>query len=140
MRRNLFVLLFILMIMPLAAQHKPILTVMDFRNGAVSDSEMRAVVSQLSHALFKTGKYKIIDSSQRDMLLKEIDFSLSDCTDESCQLQAGMQLSAEFIVVGELEKAGSVFPFPVKCCVQKAALCKAQKQGSILNWMIFLMI
>lgn len=110
----IFFMLIILAAPGLFAQHKPILTVMDFKTNSVAKAEMQAVISQLSDALFKSGKYRIIDSSQRDMLLGELEFSLSDCSDKSCQLQAGKLLSAEFIVTGEMERAGGRLSFSCK--------------------------
>lgn len=117
MRRNIFILLFILVLMPLTAQQKPILTVLDFQTDSVSDAEMRSVISQLSGALFDTGLYRIIDASQRDMLLKEVEFSMSDCTDKACQLQAGKILAAEFIVTGEIDRVGSRISLSCKLLV-----------------------
>ncbi len=47
------------------------------------------------------------DRGHRDGLLKEIEYSNSDCTDEQCQLEIGRMLSADRIIVGSIGKAGS---------------------------------
>lgn len=85
----------------------PLLSVMDFVIENVSESEGKLIVDLLSSALIKVQKYRILDRSQRDNLLKELEFSYSDCTDESCQLELGRLLAADKIVVGSLGKIGN---------------------------------
>lgn len=99
---------------PLIGQTKPIITVLDFKTEALSLTEMKTVISLLSSALFNTGKYTVIDVTQRENLLKEIEFSSSGCTDEACALKIGKMLSAEMIVVGNLSKMGTRFVVSTK--------------------------
>lgn len=89
------------------ADDKAIITVLDFKTDSFSKQEMISIISLLSSALFKTGKYTVIDVTERDNLLKELEFSMSDCSDESCQLEIGKMLAAEMIVVGSLSQVGS---------------------------------
>jgi len=84
----------------------PLLSVMDFVIENVSESEGRLIVDLLSSALIKIKKYRILDRSQRDTLIKELEFSYSDCTDETCQLELGRLLAADKIVVGSLGRIG----------------------------------
>jgi hypothetical protein len=91
----------------LAAVDRPVITVLDFKTNNVAEGDMRVFVSLFSAALFETQQYTVIDVSQRDALLKEVAFSMQDCSDESCQLEIGKQLAAEMIVVGDLGKLGS---------------------------------
>ena len=56
---------------------------------------------------FNTKEFDVLDRSQRDNILKEIEFSLSDCADESCQLEAGRMLTADIIIVGSIGKVGT---------------------------------
>ena len=85
----------------------PIITVLDFVSEDVSRSEVRLVVSMLSTSIYKMGRFKVIDISQRDNMMKELAFSISGCSDESCQLELGRMLAAELIVVGHLGKLGT---------------------------------
>ena len=96
------------------AQEMPILTVLDLKVDQVSENEMRTVISLLSSALFQTKQYTVIDVSERDSLLKEIEFSVADCSDEACALEIGKLLAAEYIVVGLFSKLGSKFVLSVK--------------------------
>jgi hypothetical protein len=75
---------------------------------------MRSIISLLSSALFQTQKFTVIDVSERERLLQELEFSMSDCTDESCLLEVGRMLSAEGIVVGNLGKVGNRYILSAK--------------------------
>lgn len=111
----IFVIAFII-IAGLAAQEddKPIITVLDFTTEDVSKSEMRSIINVLSSNLFKTDAFTVIDVSQREMILEEMEFSMSGCTDESCMLEVGRMLAAEAIVVGNLGKVGSRYVLTIK--------------------------
>lgn len=113
--KNIAVLLFVFIAATAGAQQeKPIITVLDFQTNNISESDMKSIVTFLSAELFETGVYKVIDSNQRDALLKELEFSMSGCTDESCQLEVGKMLAAEFIVVGDLGKVGDRIIITIK--------------------------
>lgn len=99
---------------PLFAQDKETLAVLDFQTEAVSKTEMGAIVEFLSAELFNTDKYIVIDVSQRQTILKEMEFSNSGCTDDSCALEIGKLLSAELIVTGNLSKVGSRYLLSAK--------------------------
>ena len=93
---------------------KPIITVLDLVTEDVSESEMNVIINRLSSALFQTEKYTVIDISQRQQILTELEFSLSGCADDSCMLEVGKMLSAEAIVVGSLGRIGSRIAVSVK--------------------------
>ena len=115
MKRLIFFLLILLTpIHPAFTDEKPVLTVLDFEATNASESEMRSIINFLSSAIFRTGKYTVIDVSQRDTILKEMEFSLSGCTDETCLLEVGKMLSAEIIVTGSIGKVGSRYLFSAK--------------------------
>lgn len=114
MKKAIVIVLLCIAIQPLASQDKPIITVLDFATDGVSRSEMLSIISLFSSALFRTNEYTIIDVNQREALLKELEFSLSECTDESCQLEVGKLLSAEAIVVGSIGLVGSKYVLAAK--------------------------
>lgn len=114
MKKVIFVIFLCVVILPISSQDKPIITVLDFATEGVSRNEMLSIISLFSSALFRTEQYTIIDISQRENLLKELEFSMSDCTDESCQLKVGKLLSAEAIVVGNIGRVGSKFILSAK--------------------------
>ena len=114
MKRIIIVLLLLSVLVPAFSQDKPIITVLDFSTDGVSENEMRSIISLLSSALFQTQQFTVIDVSERERLLQELEFSMSDCTDESCLLEVGRMLSAEGIVVGNLGKVGNRYILSTK--------------------------
>ena len=131
MKRAILVAFFLVLVIlqPALAQDKPIITVLDFSVDGVSEAEMRSIINVLSSALFKTGYFTVIDVSQRETVLKEMEFSMSGCTDESCYLEVGKLLSAEGIVVGSLGKVGSRYILSVKMLKTETAATASTADG-----------
>ena len=92
----------------------PVATVMSFNSQGLSDMEAQFISDYLSSALYNTKAFRIIDRNQRETLLKEMEFSMSGCSDESCQLEAGRLLSADKIIVGNLGKLSTRFIMDVR--------------------------
>ncbi len=105
MKRSYLVILYFLIVFAAISEDRPIITVLDFQTDKVSRGEMRTIISLLSSFLFKTGKYTVIDIQERNSILQEIEFSLSDCSDEACQIEVGKMLSAEMIVIGNIGRS-----------------------------------
>ena len=134
MKKVFFLLLLCLIILTAAsAADKPIITVLDFSADGVSESEMRSIINFLSSSLFKTGKFTVIDVSQRENILNELEFSMSGCTDESCYLEVGKMLSAEGIVVGSIGRVGSRFLLTAKLLQTETGATKSSADGMYKN-------
>jgi len=134
MKKALIVLALLLAVFaPLTAEEKPgkpIITVLDFKmSGGVSESEMRQIISLLSSSLFQTAKYTVIDVTQRENILKEIEFSATGCTDESCQLKIGKLLAAEMIVVGNIGTVGKKYVMSTKLLETESGKTLATADG-----------
>lgn len=99
---------------PRARAAQPIITVMDFSGSGVSQGELSLFSDYITSHIVETGQYVVVDRLQRQTLLSELEFSLSDCTDERCQLEAGRLLAAGSIVVGSLGRFGDRFLLNVK--------------------------
>ncbi|OHD76031.1 MAG: hypothetical protein A2V99_09285 [Spirochaetes bacterium RBG_16_67_19] len=84
----------------------PLITVLDFSIENIPKSDGRLIVDLVFSALVSARKYRVLDRGQRDNILKEVEFSLSLCADEKCQLEIGRLLAADRIVVGSLGKVG----------------------------------
>ena len=91
---------------PPAPATRPLVAVMDFQVENLAASEGRLIVDLLSSALASRQVFRVLERSQRDAILKEIEFSVSGCAEESCQLKAGRLLAADRIVVGSLGRVG----------------------------------
>ena len=64
---------------------QPILAVLDFTVSGISAGEGGLFCDVLTSHLVRSGAYRVIDRRERDAILKEIEFSVSDCSDERCQ-------------------------------------------------------
>jgi len=93
---------------------RPVLSVLDFEIRNMSAAEGQMIVDLMTSALLTTGRFRMIDRGQRDSILKEIEFSYSDCTDVQCQIEIGRLLAAERIVVGSVGRAGDRFLLTAK--------------------------
>ena len=110
----LVLILFLFVTSPARTEENTIITVLDFSTEGVAKGEMNTIIYLLSSSLFQTGKYTVIDISQRQTILKEMEFSISDCSDESCLLEIGKMLSAEVIVVGNIGRVGTRYVLSTK--------------------------
>jgi TolB-like protein len=88
---------------------KPVLTVLDFETSGITKQEARLIVDYISSHIVESGKYRVINRMERQAFLKELEWSVSDCSDTKCQLQLGRMLAASFIVVGSLGSVGNKF-------------------------------
>jgi TolB-like protein len=93
----------------IAEENVPTLSILDFAASGISDKESLLLVDYLSSVIQQSGQYRVIDRSQRETILKELQFSLSGCSDEACQLEAGRLLQARYIIVGSVGSVGSRF-------------------------------
>ena len=84
----------------------PLITVLDFSIENIPKSDGRLIVDLVFSALVSARKYRVLDRGQRDNIFKEVEFSLSLCADEKCQLEIGRLLAADKIVVGSMGKVG----------------------------------
>ncbi|MBE3063501.1 MAG: hypothetical protein IMZ69_00595 [Spirochaetes bacterium] len=109
-----------------AEQPKPILSILDLRTSGVSKADADVLLDYLSSHLVESGAYTIIDRSQRETVLKEIELSQSDCTDEACQLRIGKLLSANRIIIGSVGKLDQIYLLTLKMIeVETGRLLKA---------------
>ncbi|MBN1649238.1 MAG: hypothetical protein JW874_14470 [Spirochaetales bacterium] len=117
----------------LSAADLPVVTVLDFTSENVSESEMRTIISLISSAMFRSGEYTVIDISQRETILEELEFSLSGCTDESCAMEIGKLLSAEMIVTGSIGLLGSKIVISAKLLETETGKTLGAADGTYTN-------
>jgi len=56
----------------------------------------------------------VIDRGHRDQVLQEIEFSLSDCSDQKCAIEMGRLLAADIMVIGSINRIGSRLALDLK--------------------------
>ena len=99
---------------PLTLSERPVVAVLDFEYSGIPRIESVVFIDFITSHLVQSGRYKVIDKARREMLLKEIEFSYTDCADETCQLEIGRQLSADQIVLGSLGKVSNRYFLTIK--------------------------
>ena len=114
MKKYFLLLIFTVTSFSLYSQTKPTVTILDFVGSGVSEQEKSIIIDYLSTSILESGQYRVIDRMQRDSVLAEIKFSLSGCTDQSCQLEAGKLLQADNIIVGSLGQVGQLYILNLK--------------------------
>ena len=106
MKKKLIILVMLCFsIFSLAAEQqeeKPLITIMDFETNQIAKTDMTIFLDFMSSYIIETDRFRVLERSQRETLLAELKFSLSGCTDESCQLEVGKMLSADYLILGSL--------------------------------------
>jgi len=59
--------------------------------------------------LVQIGTYKVIDRANRDKILKEQGFQISDCVSEECRVQVGKMLGVGKLITGSLSRIGQTY-------------------------------
>lgn len=114
-------------------EEKPVITVLNFQTTDVSESEMITIIDSLSSALFQTGKFVVIDINQRDALLEEMEFSVSELADESRAIEIGKMLSARGVVMGSLSKIEGKYIISVKLIETETAKTLGTADGKFAS-------
>ena len=108
------ILFFLLIPSYLFSQEKPVITVLDFKSSGVSEIEVEIFVDFITSHIVNTGKFRVIDRTQRASMLEEIEFAFSDCAEEACELEIGRQLAADKIVIGSVGKVETRYILNIK--------------------------
>lgn len=121
MRRFLLLLLYFILAFVVSQSiysQEKVLGVMDLTAKAgVSESDASIVTEFLFDSIFKYANddYKIIARSQREALLKEMAFASSGlCDEQSCAVEYGKYLSADYMIVGSFKEFGSNYYLTLK--------------------------
>ena len=86
---------------------QPRLVILDFKtDGAVNSLQAAACGDAVAGELQKDSRFQVIDRGLRDAFLKQEAFTLSDCHDDPCLLQAGRLLRADLLVAGRIQRSG----------------------------------
>jgi hypothetical protein len=77
----------------------------------------------------------VIDRSQREKLLKEIQFSNQACSDVSFQLQMGKLLAVDEIFIGSIGKVRTRYVVNMKMLKVETTEAMGKHRKSISSWM-----
>ena len=86
------------------------IAVMDLNLGKGVNPELRILLTNgLMDELVGIGRYTIIDRANRNKILKEQGFQLSDACDDECRVQVGRLLGVGKIVIGSITKIENTY-------------------------------
>ncbi len=83
------------------------LAVMDFNAKGVSKVIANAITDLMRAEIVDTGRFIVVERSQMDVILKEQGFQQTGCTDSSCAVEIGKLLSANKVLLGEVNQIES---------------------------------
>jgi len=99
----LIILIFIIKV-DLFADPLKKLALLSFTTNNVPRKYERIVKDMFEISLYKTGSVKILERQQMNMILEEQGLQMSGCIDNSCAVEIGKILSADFIAYGTVTK------------------------------------
>lgn len=99
--------LFISITVSQSVEGKPVVSVIHFQKGGVRESDIKAALDLAGSYLTETNRFRITTEDQRNVALKELEFSVSELADEKHQLEIGKMLSADELLVYSFSKSGN---------------------------------
>lgn len=113
---GLFVVLLSLSIGAAAeAPSVPTVAVMPFTGRSLDTNALEAITSALGSDLLNAGKFRVMERSQMDAILKEQSFQQSGaCDGAECAVEVGKLLAVDHMVVGTVGKVGELYVVTTK--------------------------
>jgi TolB-like protein len=115
--RHYHVLLFLICLLfatEAFSEKRTVIAVLDIKELGVSKITAKAVSNMIRSDLVNMGSFSVVERSQIDLILKEQGFQRTGCTDQECAVRVGKLVSARKILIGELQKLGSVMIITVR--------------------------
>jgi len=114
MQRSFFSTLVLSLLLPALAlaqpSRVPMVAVMPFSGRSLDADALEGIASALSSDLLNTGKFRVMERSQMDAILKEQGFQQSGACDGSeCAVEVGKLLAVDHMVVGTVAKVGGTY-------------------------------
>jgi TolB-like protein len=107
-RLKLFV--FTLLLFGMAQAEKPIIAVADLQNRGLNPDEAFIVTDRLRQEIQNNGKFRMMERSMMESILKEQGFQNSGaCDSEGCEVELGKLLGVDYMIVGSVGKIGKTY-------------------------------
>lgn len=90
------------------------LAVMDLQPKGVSKMYAATISDLLRSELVDTGQFIVIERSQMAQILKEQELQQTGCTDNACAVEMGKLLSANKMLVGEVNQLGTAIMITIR--------------------------
>jgi len=93
----------------------PVLAMMPLDSRGVGKNEVSAITDNLASKLQQSGKFRIMERSQMDQILKEQNFQQSGaCDGNQCAVEMGKLLGIDRMVIGSVGLVGSTYTFNLR--------------------------
>lgn len=93
----------------------PVLAIMALDSRGVGQNEVSAITDNLVSKLQQCGKFRIMERSQMDQILKEQNFQQSGACDGSqCAVEVGKLLGIDRMVIGSVGLVGNTYTFNLR--------------------------
>ncbi|GEM_PF-2102955 len=93
---------------PTVAGDKTTVVVLDLEATGVEKHEAKILSGYVRDAIFKTGKYKLVDRKQLEAALKELKLSMTGLSEDQL-IRLGKLLQAQKMISGQLGKMGNTY-------------------------------
>ena len=93
---------------------KLVISILDFKGEDVSEKVLRASYQTLETSLIQSNRFTVVDKKERDAVLKEQQFQQSGLCDDSCIVDLGKYIGAEYLVVGEIIEFPGLYQIDLK--------------------------
>jgi len=108
--------------------------VLDFRaKNKVTKTEAQTMCDLFRSALVKEDIYEVLDRNNMDNIFKEMEFQQTGCTDQSCVIEIGKMLNAEYVFSGTFTKLGKVYVVTVEMTDIKSGKIKKTANEKYAN-------
>jgi len=88
----------------------PMVAVLPFDAASLTPDARTGIANALGNELLHTGKFRVMERSQMDQILKEQAFQNSGaCDDNGCAVEMGKLLAVDAMVLGSVAKVGSTY-------------------------------
>jgi hypothetical protein len=104
------------------------IAVMDLA-GNIEKSILDGLSNRLRTELFNTNKYDIFERNELYKILEEQNFQYTGCTETSCAVQIGNIIGVNKIVVGRIDKIGTVYSSDIRLVDVKSS--KIEKTATV---------
>lgn len=82
--------------------------------GDITKSESKILSDKLASILIETNKFKLVERSMMEEILKEQGFQQTGCTDQNCAVEIGQLLGVQKMCTGSIGKIGSSYSITLR--------------------------
>ncbi|MBN1783088.1 outer membrane beta-barrel protein [bacterium] len=113
MKKNIL-FISLLLLSQLHAQEKPNIAILELEGSGISKQDLQGLTNRLQTEFFKTEQFTVLERSKINEILEEQQFQMTGCTDLACAIEIGRLLNVELIVIGNVDRVGSIYSVNVR--------------------------